>query len=244
MKNNKLKLGFIIICAIALIVYSSTETIWQSEITIFHPDRTRFIDQVGDNLLYRGNLPLIEKRFALSELVTSMISTASRNNPLNPEAVAPTTLPDPYTLVDFSLLNNFGAEGDASRIEDQYFVDNPEGKLIHYQLYKQLFKGIVLRDIGQRYDEVITDLRQQLLITSDSPRIIYLHCKAGLDRTGSITAGYAMKYLGYSYKEAQAINLTQGLSRAPDYYSSIGIKHYARYLRDVAGVKTIGDIAD
>jgi hypothetical protein len=53
-----------------------------------------------------------------------------------------------------------------------------------------------------------------------------------------------MKYLGYSYKDAMAINLNQGLSRAPDYYSSLGIKHYARYLKDIAGIKTIGDVAD
>ena len=244
MTSKKVKLGLILICAIALILYTSNASLWQSEITTFHPDRIRFIDQVGDNLLYRGNVPIIEQRFALADLVSSMLSRTSRKSPLNPEAKALTTLPDRYYLVDFSLLNNFGAEGAASRIEAQYFVDNPTGELIHYQLYKRLFKGIVLRDVGRRYDEVVTDLRQQLLSTSDSPRIIYLHCKAGLDRTGSITAGYAMKYLGYSYKDAMAINLNQGLSRAPDYYSSLGIKHYARYLKDIAGIKTIGDVAD
>lgn len=211
MKNNKIKLGFILIFALALISYSCSAKILQSEIATFRPDRTRFIDQVGDNLLYRGNIPIIDKRFAMNELVESMLSHASRTSAVNPEAMTPISLSVRYHMVDFSLLNSFGAEGTASRIEDQYFADNPTGKLIHYQLYKRLFKGIVLRDVGRRYDEVVSDLRQQLLSTSDSPRIIYLHCKAGVDRTGSITAGYAMKYLGYSYKDALAINLTQGL---------------------------------
>lgn len=46
-----------------------------------------------------------------------------------------------------------------------------------------------------------------------------------------------MKYLGYSYNKAISINITQGLCRAPDFYATIGIKEYARYLRDTIGIK-------
>lgn len=173
-----------------------------------------------------------------------MVLPSSRNTPLNPKAKAPTSIPDPHLFVDFNLLTKLGKEGTAFRIENHFFMNNSLGKLVHYELYKLLIKGLILNDLGRIYDQVITDLRQQLIITSNSPRIIYVHCKAGLDRTGTVIAGYAMKYLGYSYNEAIAINITQDLSRAPDFYATIGIKEYARYLKDTIGIKTIGKIPD
>lgn len=241
---NKIKIGFIIIVAMALIYNISTDTKSQSTIGTFQPDRTRFIDQVGDNLLYRGNIPILHKKFARTEVLASMISPSSRNTPVNPKATAPTSIPDPHLFVDFSLLNTFGEEDTAFHIEGHFFMNNSVGILIHYELHKLLMKGLILRDVGPIYDQVITDLHQQLLSTGSSPRIIYVHCKAGIDRTGAVIAGYAMRYLGYSYNEAIAINITQGISRRPDFYSTIGIKHYARYLRDTIGIKTIGKIPD
>ncbi len=173
-----------------------------------------------------------------------MVSPSSRNTPVNPKATAPTTIPDPHLFVDFSLLTKFREEGIAFDIEDHFFMNNSAGNLVHYELHKLLMKGLVLRDVGPIYDQVVTDLHQRLLSTGNSPRIIYLHCKAGIDRTGAVIAGYAMRYLGYSYNEAIAINISQGLNRAPDHYSTIGIKYYARYLRDTIGIKTIGKIPD
>lgn len=173
-----------------------------------------------------------------------MVSPSSRNTPLNPTVTAPTTIPHPHLFVNFNLLTEFAGEGAAFEIEDHFFMNNPVGNLIHYELHKLLMKGLITRNLGRIYDEVITDLRQQLTSPANAPKIIYVHCKAGLDRTGTVIAGYAMKYLGYSYNEAIAINITQGLSRAPDFYATIGIKEYARYLSDTIGIKTIGKVPD
>jgi len=249
---NKIKLGLIFICAIAPLLYSlSINIALQSNMGRFHPDRTRFIDQVGNNLLYRGNVPIIRvnvptahKTFALNEIIASMVSPSGRNSPVNPKATAPDSIPNPYLFVDFSLLNKSGRDRAAWGIEKHFFINRPMDKLIHYELHQLLFKGVIMRDVGRIYDQVITALRQQLETTSKLPRIIFLHCKAGLDRTGTITAGYAMKYLGYSYNEAIGINITQGLSRAPDFYATMAAKNYARYLRDTIGIKTIGEIPD
>jgi len=194
--------------------------------------------------LYRGNIPILHKKFSQTEVLASMVSPSSRNTPVNPKATAPTSISDPHLFIDFSLLTKFGEEGIAFDIEDHFFMNNSRGNLIHYELHKLLMKGLVLRDVGPIYDQVITDLRQQLLSTGNFPRIIYIHCKAGIDRTGAIIAGYSMRYLGYSYNKAIAINISQGLNREPDYYSTIGIKYYARYLRDTIGIKTIGKIPD
>lgn len=244
-------MGFIIIFAITLMLYSSINTVLQPNMGRFNPERTKFIDQFGDNLLYRGNMPLVRvnvpvvhKKFALDEVIASMVLPSSMNAPVNPKVKAPSSLPKQYFFINFSLLTKFGRESAAYHIEEHFFNNNPAGKLIHYELHKLLFKGVISRDVGRIYDEVIVELRQQLISTNNSPRIIYLHCKAGLDRTGTVIAGYAMRYLGYSYEEAIAININQGLRRAPDFYGIMGIQDYARYLRDTIGIETIGKIPD
>ncbi|SMN13009.1 hypothetical protein BHECKSOX2_1580 [Bathymodiolus heckerae thiotrophic gill symbiont] len=207
------------------------------------PERTKFVDQIGNNLLYRGSLPIENKQFILQKTLDSMVLESSRKTPVNKALVAPKTLPKLNNFIDFNLLTALKSSEKADfNIENDFFSKNPKlGKLIHYDVNVLFIKGITTGKVGELIDPVITDLRAQLSKVEDTPRIIYVHCEAGLDRTGATIAGYAMRYLKYSYIDALALNVTLGL-REPQSYARLAIKLYAIYLRDVIGIKTIGKI--
>jgi len=53
-------------------------------------------------------------------------------------------------------------------------------------------------DIPKAMDEI-----RSLLETSNTlPLIIYIHCEAGMDRTGEVSGSYYLKYLGWTFQEA------------------------------------------
>lgn len=206
-------------------------------------EKTKFIDQVGNNLLYRGNIPLYKKQFALVNVLDSMVSESSRETPVNKALVAPSVLPDLNYFVDFNLLTKLNPKEKVDfNIEKKFFSKNQYlGKIIHHDVDALFTRGIVTGKVGKLVDQVITDLRIQVSKSGDTPRIIYVHCEAGLDRTGAVIAGYTMRYLEYSYVDALALNATLGL-RDPNSSAKLAIKLYALYLKNVIGIKTIGDI--
>ena len=206
-------------------------------------EKTKFVDQVGNNLLYRGNIPLDKKQFALVDVLDSMVSENSQKTPVNKALVAPNALPELNYFVDFNLLTKLNPKEKADfNVEKNFFSKNQGlGKIIHHDVDALFIHGIVTGTVGKLVDQVITDLRTQVSKPEDTPRIIYVHCEAGLDRTGAVIAGYAMRYLDYSYVDALALNATLGL-RDPNSSAELAIKLYAIYLNGVIGIETIGDI--
>lgn len=206
-------------------------------------NRTKFIDSIGNNYLYRGSLPIENKNFALQEVLISMISEESRKTPVNKSLAAPLFFPEPIFLVDFNLLFSANPhEKDDIDIEKNFFLKYPEiGEFVHYDANAIFIEGLSTGKVGELIDHAIVNLRTRLSDVNNEPLIIYVHCEAGLDRTGVITAGYAMRYLEYSYTEAFAINATLDL-RDQNATAKIATKLYAKYLEDVVGIKTIGDI--
>lgn len=207
------------------------------------PERTKFVDQIGNNLLYRGSLPIANKQFIFQRVLDSMVLEGSRKTPVNKTLVAPSTLPESSYFIDFNLLTKINpSEKSDFNVENDFFLKNPKlGKLVHYDVDAIFIKGLLTGDVGKLVDPVIIALYAQLSEVRDTPYIIYLHCEAGLDRTGTITAGYAMRYLKYSYVDALDLNVMLGL-REPNRYGRLGINLYATYLKDVIGIKTIGKI--
>lgn len=208
------------------------------------PSRTKFVDQIGNNLLYRGSLPIDSKQFVLQKVLDSMLSQGSRATPVNKTLVAPDTLPKSNYFIDFSLLTKVvPVEKAQYNIENDFFLQNPKvGKLVHYDIDVLFIKGLISKTVGKLIDPVVVNLHAQLSEQAvGSSRIIYVHCEMGVDRTGALISGYAMRYLKYSYKDALALNAKLQL-RNPNNFAQLAIKLYAKYLKDIIGIKTIGDI--
>jgi hypothetical protein len=210
---------------------------------IFSLERTKFVDKINNNLLYRGSLPIDNKQFVLQEVLDSMVLESSRKTPVNRALVAPNTLPKLNYFIDFNLLTKINpSEKSDFNVENDFFLKNLKlGKLVHYDVDALFLKGLATGKVGKLIDPVITDLRAQLSKVGDTPHIIYVHCERGLNRTGAVIAGYAMRYLKYSYVDALALNATLEL-KEPNTFAKLAIKLYATYLRDVIDIKTIGKI--
>jgi|GEM_PF-2513452 len=209
------------------------------------PERTKFVDKIGSALLYRGSLPINNGQFDFQATLDSMVTDSSKKTPVNTKTVAPETLPESFYFIDFNLLAiNSTSEHTHLNIEEAFFKENPTlGKVIHHDVNALFLKGLTTGKTGQIIDTVIEDLHDRLtyLEEDQKPRIIYVHCEAGLDRTGAVIAGYAMRYLGYSYIDALAINHMLDL-RDPNGFAKEAIKLYAKYLKDTIGINTIGKI--
>lgn len=65
-----------------------------------------------------------------------------------------------------------------------------------------------MRETITKYDEYISfDKLDTLLrklrkyLNSKTPTLVYVHCSAGIDRTGYVSGAYKMKYMGASLKD-------------------------------------------
>ena len=79
--------------------------------------------------------------------------------------------------------------------------------------------------VGNHADHLAARLnatRSLLEDTSGPPRILYVHCNAGCDRTGEFIASYAMQYLQYNVTTAYAEGCKQ-CGRCPNFYATNAI---------------------
>lgn len=56
-----------------------------------------------------------------------------------------------------------------------------------------------------RLDKLLRKLRKYL--NSKTQTLVYMHCSAGIDRTGYVAGAYKMKYMGASLKDVMRENL-------------------------------------
>ena len=93
--------------------------------------------------------------------------------------------------------------------------------------------------------QLIQSLQQAKEQAYDKPTALYVHCAAGVDRTGEVIACYQMLVNGKSYKAAlaEAEDFAQTTSGDPfSKYNAWAIKLYAYFLKEHEDIKTIGDI--
>ncbi len=63
-------------------------------------------------------------------------------------------------------------------------------------------------------------------------RVVFMHCSAGMDRTGLVAGAYKMKYLGMSMKEVLAENAGFGGHRKEMMFNALnGLKWYCLSIR-------------
>ena len=72
--------------------------------------------------------------------------------------------------------------------------------------------SVFVNALGQNVDKLVLQVRQ-LLQETEQPTNLFIR-QGGLDRTGVISAGYAMRYQGFDLQAALQQNVALGLDAA------------------------------
>jgi hypothetical protein len=166
------------------------------------------------NFLFRGSLPLSgspksNRTVPIDSIVETLQSVAS--------STANISVPDDVYFEDFSLLNE--ADFRANLPEQKWWRSNSErGNYTQWPIYgspsdPEWYEDKKRRDIVAEHPwDIIPDdmsalmasLRSKLHARRADGRstAIYIHCTAGVDRTGQVAGGYYMRYLNATFGEA------------------------------------------
>lgn len=191
---------------------------------------------------FRGNLPEKNKAFEHDELVAAIKAYVAKEGG---------HLQDNFKIMDLSFLNNL-LDHEAIEIEKEWFKNHPEtGCFWHHSLYGALVNPVDLeakvRDAIARDHDVdglktlMSHLGKIIQTPCGCDFVVYIHCRAGKDRTGEASACYLMQYKGYSYKDAVAFD-EKVAKRKLSPLSMNAIRWYGFYLRDIKKMSTIGEI--
>ncbi len=208
----------------------------------FNPSLLYLLDQKQNIFFLRGNLPEKDGTFCYDDLV-SAIKTYLLNQGIK--------IGEKFKILDLSFLNYF-LESKQIEIEKNWIVEHPQAgcfwlNSLYGSLVNPIDLSVSLRDIIARNFEIdglkafIPYLKQLIETPCSSDFVIYIHCAAGKDRTGEASACYLMKYKGYSYKDAIALD-QKIAGRELSFLSMNAIRWYAFYLRDIENSSWIGDI--
>lgn len=200
------------------------------------------LDENCHTYIFRGKLPQHDDKFSYDELTGQFNVYLSQSGAkLSPD----------YYLLCISLLNCTDAK--ERKIEYDWFRDNPDkGCLWSYPLFGSLinpsYMAPGLRVLFLRFDpdgirSLIGQIRGLIEGSGNTERdvVIYVHCRAGKDRTGEAAACYMMQYQGYSYQQA-VIFCRQIAGRKLRGPSVNAMRWHAYYLRDICHFPTIGCI--
>ena len=70
------------------------------------------------------------------------------------------------------------------------------------------------------------------------PVVVFFHCEEGVDRTGEVAAGYAMKYLNQTFQEVMTFN-DHVISRNIEKASFQAAQWYCWYLYYAQGQQSL-----
>ncbi|SEK80433.1 hypothetical protein SAMN05216359_103146 [Roseateles sp. YR242] len=192
--------------------------------------------------VFRGNAPIANGQFEYDALVSAL------------RAKAPTPLPERFQLVVVSLLNSIGDRANLE-VERAFWSANPSlGRLVNHPIFGALSDPASLPAAVRRQLERLPGLDRMGSLLNDIhallqapvpegglPQMIFVHCQAGKDRTGQVSASYRLRYQGRSYKNALEESRTTA-GRDIERYSRYGLKWYAYDQQDFGGIPTIGPI--
>lgn len=162
----------------------------------------RLIDHEEGHYLFRGKYPSKGDRVCFDAVLRQMKDVLKENG---------LPLDDSYLFVSVSLLNR--TEGWERRKEKEWFQYQENSALYFHPIYGSFFNPLsqtpALRRCTLNMDrDDLTILLQFLKNWIDgtyAPNrhvILFLHCKAGKDRTGEVSACYRMQFHGLSCEEA------------------------------------------
>jgi len=191
-------------------------------------DNVHFVDLVTSsvgvtNLLFRGSEPVEDYAngtgsfFCLPDLLRAL---------RNASDVAGISFPNKFKLVDVTLIHNDPVTQSEDfgnlDLEVDFFAKHPEvGELVYWETMGNDANASTvsepMRDFlalqlptwqGDRLDLRVQALRHMLTdaASTDLPRVVYVHCEGGKDRTGELIGSYYLRHLGWSYEKVLATN--------------------------------------
>jgi hypothetical protein len=196
--------------------------------------RVHFIDNVGDNLLFRSNMPLITVNGTL-EFAYANLTSYMKQRAASEGGVA---FPSSFYLQILSFDNIL--EITDIQVEIDFFDANPTlGNITFWPLVGQLLPPSMVDNATEQYyihnetalwgvDLLPTRLQaiHSLLETTPSlPLVILIHCEAGCDRTGEFSAAYYMKWLNMNVTAAWNLDVSD-CGRDPEFMSKNAIQWY------------------
>jgi len=208
----------------------------QKQPKILDGNRIKIIDKIGENYLIRGSNPFSinteGKRIFDYPSLKKYIKQSIENKGFK--------TPEDFYLIDISLLN-LDAYFQIHQ-EQEFFKNHPQlGEVKNYSeispllLFMPLSQYRPVNHVTLSYhhnlDQLIASLHQQLSIKNNSkPKIIYVHCNAGRDRTGVISAGYRMRYQNMNLRQALQNNIDE-VGRNPESLLYDALVGYCNYLK-------------
>lgn len=195
--------------------------------------------------LIRGNIPIIDEKFCYDLLKSSIKNIIVQ---------AGLSITNNFKIIDISFLS-CSLEEKELQIEKDWFLQNPEtGIFIHRPIYgssinplaiEEPFHNLLANKNIDRLRELIYSLNEIMYISlyPCQDTVIYIHCTAGKDRTGEVSAAYLMENKNLSYSEAIELN-RQIAGRNLYINQTNAICWYALYLREVKNCLWIGSILD
>lgn len=247
-----MRLGATLLCASVVVVSVLTVLLASSQVWAwrgtFNPDRVHVVDYYKRadgqlNIIFRGNEPSLDNNgtysFAWDPLVTRMKEVLAETENLD--------FPQNFQVIDVNLLNPTEFKDEAE--ERKFFEKNPSlGRYMNWPIFGDLVNPLKLavplaadmaRELNvwqlDRLPSRLPELRAMLQAESTGPaQIFYVHCEAGLDRTGEVCGSYYMQYKGMTLQQALDLDVSYA-KRELRFMSVHGLSWYCLYLKYKVG---------
>lgn len=196
----------------------------------FLPKRLRIVDsnRKHNTFLVRGNLPInANDKFQFQQLKGNLSALTGSKR---------------YELIVVSFLNYLTAKETKNKnIEQRFFSKN--SKVAEYRSKTILGSFIDPTEMPDWFarslsfleeyidfdgiDELITELREQIH-GGETDKIVYIHCSAGVDRTGYVAGAYKMKYFNTSFRDvlSENIEVLKGLRKHMHFNAQNGLQWF------------------
>lgn len=201
----------------------------------FNANRVNLIDNFENNYLFRGSNPF-QNIYGEPEFSYLQIKNAVNQN-LRSQNIS--ELEDFYLIV-ISLLN--ADHYFEIQKERDFFKKYPNiGKVENFSeispalLATPFYEYKIANDITNNYHleltKLLTHINQTLKTKSNKPIVIYVHCNAGRDRTGVISATYRLLFKNYNLQQAVNKNIEE-VGRNAESLLESSIISYCFYLKN------------
>lgn len=213
-----------------------------------NPKRMHLVDFNLDtqHYLFRGNFPGSKHEITYDYLMDSLRTRAKEQ--------ANIELPEKLRLVDITFLQSL-IDRTMLQTEKEFWKQNEHlGRMVHWTIVghpinasslpsNTVRKALTLHtgdwDFSDKLIERVDTLYRWVhsLEESSVPTVYYIHCAAGVDRTGQVSGAYYMRHLGWSWLRSLQFDYMVS-PRAINSWNQNGMNWYCWWLYYTTGAPT------